>query len=67
MVVHVYNLSSREVKLEDQEFKASLGYTVRHCLKKNSITFYIRDTKNWTICLFVICLWCRALYKRGLF
>lgn len=34
MVSHEYSLSVREAGLEDHEFKASMCYIVRLCLKK---------------------------------
>jgi hypothetical protein len=34
VAVHTWNLSTWEAEQEDHEFKVSLGYTVRPCLKK---------------------------------
>lgn len=34
MVAHSYNASIWEAKARDLEFKPSLGYTMRHCIKK---------------------------------
>jgi hypothetical protein len=34
MIVHIYNLTLERLKQENGEFEASLGYLVRHYLKK---------------------------------